>query len=73
VTRDERELLATTARSLLQLEARVAGMEIIMRELLFSEEKVALARLRIRADLLRMEGKPSAYLDSFLGNKTADT
>jgi hypothetical protein len=66
VTPEERELLETTARSLLKLEEQVAGMQIILCELLLSKEAMALARLRIRSDLLKMKGTPSAYLDAFL-------
>jgi hypothetical protein len=75
VTREERDLLEATARFLLKLQEQVAGMQIVLRELfLFSgNREIALARLRIRADLLKMEGKPSAYLESFFGGEEADS
>jgi len=69
VTPEERELLETTARRLFKLEEQVAAMQIVLCELLVSGEEVALARLRIRADLLKMKGTPSAYLNAFLDHK----
>lgn len=77
VTQEERELLEKTARSLIKLQDdcddRVTGMEIVLRELVRSERpSLTLARLCIRADLLRLKGTPSAYLDSFVLNLKAD-
>lgn len=75
MTREERDLLEATARCLLKLQEQVAGMQIVLRELFLfgGNKKIALARLRIRADLLKMEGKPSAYLESFFGGEEADS
>jgi hypothetical protein len=59
--------LETTARSLLQQQAdladRLTGIEIVLQELYRSsaDPKVALARLRVKAGLLRLKGKPCAY------------
>jgi hypothetical protein len=65
---EERDLLEATARSLLMLQDRVAGMEMVLKELVHANgtTEIALARLRIRADLLRLKGTPSSYLDAFL-------
>ena len=71
VTNDEKTLLETTARSLLKLQQdisdRVEGMDIVLRELACSRE-LALPRLKLKADLLRMKGTPSKYLESFIQN-----
>jgi hypothetical protein len=72
VNPDERQLLESTARSLLKLQDdiadRLAGIEIILQELFRSDvdSKLALARLRVKADLLRLKGKPCAYLETFV-------
>jgi hypothetical protein len=72
VTPEERELLEITARSLLQLQQeirdRVNGMEIVLRELFCSNGRtaIALARIRIWADLLKLKGTPCTYLNSFV-------
>ena len=72
MTCKERELLEITARSLLKLEHgirdRVAGIEAIL-EALFRHHgntDMAVARLTVQADLLKMKGTPSPYLTSFL-------
>ncbi len=71
VTPAERQLLERTARGVLALQEeildRVNGMDLVLKELFRADGglNVARARLRIRADLLRMEGKPSA-LSGFL-------
>jgi hypothetical protein len=74
VTPEERELLETIARSLLKLQqdfaGRVSGMDIVVHELARNRD-FALARLRVRADLLRMKGTPCAYLDAFVRNLEA--
>jgi hypothetical protein len=78
VTQDERELLETTARGLLTLQEdildRVKGMQIVLHELFRSrgQTDIALARLRIKADLLKLKGTPSAYLCAFVGNQQPD-
>jgi hypothetical protein len=75
VTPEER--LETTARSLLKLQRhihdRVDGMEIVLREVFLSEGRtaIALARIRIWAELLRLKGTPSAYLNSFVEDFSA--
>lgn len=69
MTPEERELLETTARSLLKLQEevleRISGMEIMLQELLHSNgrDELTLARLAIKAG---MKGTPSAYLEAFL-------
>ena len=83
MTREERQLLKITARSLLKLEHeirdRVAEIEAVL-EALFRHHgntEMALARLRVQADLLKMKGTPSRYrtlfLDKASGNKVADS
>jgi hypothetical protein len=72
MTLEERQLLEITARSLLKLEkdilGRVAGIEAVLHALFVTEVNtaLALARLRIQADLLKMKGRPSPFLNSFL-------
>ena len=72
MTDDERKLLETTARNLIKLQDdiydRLFGMDAIISEIVASNGnmKMAFARLRLRAGLLRMQGKPSAYLDAFI-------
>ena len=71
-----------TARNLLKLERdirdRVMGIEAVLEALFHhhGDTNMALARLRIQADLLKAKGTPSPYLASFLdkalGNKEAD-
>jgi hypothetical protein len=70
VTGDEIKLLDGLARKLEDLTERVAGMEIVLSEVAKShgQPELTTARLRIRCDLLRMKGTPSAYLDAFLGS-----
>lgn len=80
---EERQLLELTARSLLKLErdilARVTGIETVLHALFVTEGNIslALARLRVQADLLRLKGTPSSFLASFLeqtsGNLTVDS
>ena len=78
MTREERELLETTARGLLKLQGdvldRVNGMQIVLQELFRSrgQTDIALARLRIKADVLKLRGEPSAYLCAFVGNQESD-
>lgn len=77
MTPEERLLLETTARSLLKLQRhihdRVDGMEIVLREIFLSQGRtaIALARIRIWADLLELKGTPSAYLSSFIKDFSA--
>jgi hypothetical protein len=78
VTEEERHLLETTARSLLTLKEeildRVAGIEAVQLALFLSNGRtdIALARLKVQADLLRLKGTPSAYLTSFLARVLKD-
>ena len=82
MTREERQLLEITARNLLKLERdirdRVIGIEAVLEALFHhhGDTNMALARLRIQADLLKAKGTPSPYLASFLekasGSKAAD-
>jgi hypothetical protein len=78
MTPEERQLLEITARSLLKLEknilGRVAGIEAVLHALFVNEGNtaLALARLRIQADLLKMKGTPSPFLNSFLEKIRAD-
>jgi hypothetical protein len=78
MTPEERQLLEITARSLLKLEndilGRVAGIEAVLHALFATEGNtaLALARLRIQADLLKMKGTPSPFLNSFLEKIRAD-
>jgi hypothetical protein len=72
VTPEERQLLETTARSVLKLKEeildRITGIEAVLHALflLKAHTDIALARLRVLADLLAMRGTPSACLSSFL-------
>ena len=76
MTLEERQLLEITARSLLKLQkdiiGRVAGIESILHALFVTERNtaLALARLRIQADLLKMKGMPSPFPNSFLEEMT---
>jgi hypothetical protein len=72
VTDEERQLLETTARSLLKLKEdttdRMSGIETVLLALFHARGRtdVALALLKVRADLLKLKGTPSAYLSSFI-------
>jgi hypothetical protein len=72
VTEEERHLLETTARIALALKQdisdRVAGVEAVVLALFLAHGRtdIALARLKVQADLLKLKGMPSAYLDSFV-------
>ena len=72
MTEDERQLLETTARTLLKLKEeasdRLSGIEAVLLALFLSHGRtdIALARLRVQADLLKMKGTPSAFLNSFV-------
>lgn len=68
MTGDEIKLLDGLARKLEDLTERVAGMEIVLGEVAKShgQPELTAARLRIRCNLLKMKGTPSAYLDAFL-------
>jgi hypothetical protein len=55
---------------------RVTGIEAILHALFLAQGRtdIALARLRVLADLLILKGTPSAYLSSFLAeNRVADS
>jgi hypothetical protein len=75
VTPEERQLLGTTARSVLKLKEdildRVNGIEAVLHALFLANGRtdIALARLRVMSDLLDMKGTPSPYLSSFLARK----
>jgi hypothetical protein len=75
VTPEERELLETTARSLLKLQRdfadRISGMDVVLQEMARHRD-LLLPRLKVKADLLRMKGTPSEYLDSIVRNLEAD-
>jgi hypothetical protein len=80
VTPEERKLLEITARSVLKLEEdildRVNGIEAVLHALFLAKGRtdIALARLRVLADLLALKGTPSVYLNSFLAeNRVADS
>lgn len=66
------------ARSLLRLEReilpRVESIELIIKAFFVSggNPALALARLRIQSDLLKMKGEPSSYLNSFLEEASSD-
>ena len=68
MTDEEIKLLDGFARKLEDLAERVAGMKIVLSEIAQShgQPELTTARLRIRCDLLKMKGTPSAYLDAFL-------
>ena len=76
MTKEERDLLETTARRLLKLQEdfadRICGMDIVLQELA-RHGKLVGARLKLRAELLRMKGMPSAYLDAFVRNLNAES
>jgi hypothetical protein len=77
VTPEDRQLLETTARSVLKLKEdildRVSGIEAVLHALFLAKGRtdIALARLRVMADLLDMKGTPSPYLRSFLAREQA--
>jgi hypothetical protein len=80
VTPEERQLLEITARSVLKLKEdildRVSGIEAVLHALFLAKGRtdIALARLRVLADLLALKGTPSAYISSFLAeNRVADS
>ena len=72
VTDEERQLLETTARSVLRLKEdiadRVVGIEAVLLALFraHGQTGIALARLKVQADFLKLKGTPSAYLNSFV-------
>jgi hypothetical protein len=72
MTREERQLLELTARSLLKLEQdvrdRLAGIEAVLQALFVcrGNTDLALARRRVQIDLLQTKGTPSTYLKSFV-------
>jgi hypothetical protein len=72
VTEEERHLLETTARIALALKQdigdRVAGIDAVLLALFLSNGRtdIALARLKVQADLLKLKGMPSAYLNAFV-------
>ena len=72
MTDEERQLLETAARSLLKLKEditdRMNGIETVLLAVFHARGRtdVALALLKVRADLLKLKGTPSAYLSSFI-------
>ena len=64
MTREERQLLEVTARNLLKLEQdirdRVARIEAVLQAIFLYHGKtaMALARLRVQADLFKMKARP---------------
>jgi len=72
VTPEERRLLETTARSVLKIKEdildRVTGVETVLHAIFLAkgDTAIALARLRVLADLLARKGTPSFYLNVFL-------
>ena len=72
MTEEERQLLEITARTALSLKQdigdRVAGIEAVLLALFLSDGRteIALARLKVQADLLKLKGMPSTYLNSFV-------
>jgi hypothetical protein len=72
VTPDERRLLEATARGVLRLKGdildRVTGVEAVLHAIFLANGNtdIALARLRVLAELLTRKGKPSPYLNAFL-------
>jgi hypothetical protein len=72
VTPVERRLLEDTARSVLKIKEdvldRVTGMEAVLHAIFLARGNtvIALARLRVFANLLERKGMPSPYLSSFL-------
>jgi hypothetical protein len=71
VTPDERRLLEATARSVLRIKEdileRMTGVETVLHAIFLAKgnTEIALARLRVLADLLARK-TPSPYLNSFL-------
>jgi hypothetical protein len=72
VTPEERRLLEATARSVLKIREdildRMTGVEMVLHAIFLAKGNtdIALARLRVLADLLARKGTPSPYLGSFL-------
>jgi hypothetical protein len=71
VTKVERQLLETTARVVLKLKDdindRVSGIEVCFSpSLAKGRSEIALARLRVHVEFLKLRGTPSAYLNSFV-------
>jgi hypothetical protein len=72
LTRDERRLLEATARSVLRIKEdilnRMTGVETVLHAIFLAKgnTEIALARLRVLADLLARKGTPSPYLNSLL-------
>ena len=72
MTPEERRLLEATARSVLKIKEdildRVTGVEMVLHAIFLAKGNtdIALARLRVLADLLARKGTPSPYLQTFL-------
>lgn len=72
MTPEERRLLEATARSVLKIKEdileRMTGVETVLHAIFLAkgDTDIALARLRVLADLLTRKGTPSPYLNAFL-------
>ena len=72
MTPEERRLLEATARSVLKIKEdildRMTGVEMVLHAIFLAkgDTDIALARLRVLADLLARKGTPSPYLISLL-------
>src|ERR1700733_10275572 len=79
VTPEERRLLEATARSVLKIREdildRMTGVEMVLHAIFLAKGNtdIALARLRVLADLLERKGTPSPYLSSFLAGCQGQT
>jgi hypothetical protein len=77
MTPDERRLLETTSRSVLRLQEdvldRITGIEAVLHAVFLAKGDIdiALARLRVMAELLARKGTPSAYLNAFIAEYPA--
>ena len=79
MTPEERRLLEATARSVLKIREdildRMTGVEMVLHAIFLAKGNtdLALARLRVLADLLERKGTPSPYLSSFLAGCQGQT
>ena len=79
MTPEERRLLEATARSVLKIREdildRVTGVEMVLHAIFLAKGNtvIALARLRVLADLLARKGTPSPYLSSFIAECRGQT
>ena len=79
MTPEERRLLEATARSVLKIKEdildRMTGVEMVLHAIFLAKGNtdIALARLRVLADLLARKGTPSPYLSSFIAECRGQT